>query len=70
MRIWIDENFRKEWKSSIAGGQMLPAPNTFEPAPTQFQNSENTFYSGNKSPELKIMYSGKINPEEIFVFRI
>jgi len=43
---------------------MLPAPKQ------HFKNSKNTFYSGSKNPELKIMYSGKINPEEIFVFWI
>jgi len=50
---------------------MLPAPNTFEPAPNIIsKNSENTLYSGNKNPKLKIMHSGKKNPEEVFVFWI
>jgi len=35
-----------------------------------FENFTNTLYSGNKTSEVKIMHSGKINPEEIFVFRI
>jgi len=35
-----------------------------------FKNSENIFYFENKNLELKIMHSGKINLEEIFVFRI
>jgi len=34
-----------------------------------FLISKNAFYSGNKNPELKIIYSGKINPEVIIEFR-
>jgi len=43
--------------------QMLPAPNTI------FENSKNALYSGNKNPELKIIYSGKIYPEVVIEFR-
>jgi len=50
---------------------MLPAPNTFELAPNIIsKNSKNTLYSGNENSELKIMHFGKLDPEDIFVFRI
>jgi len=35
-----------------------------------FKNSKNIIYFGNENPKLKIIYSRKINLEEIFVFRI
>jgi len=34
-----------------------------------FLISKNALNSGNKNPELKIIYSGKINPELIIEFR-
>jgi len=34
-----------------------------------FLISKNALNSGNKNPELKIIYSGKINPEVIIEFR-
>jgi len=37
--------------------------------PTYFLISKNALNSGNKNPELKIIYSGKINPEVIIEFQ-
>jgi len=53
---------------TIKDRQMLPSPNTFEQH--NFKNSENTLYFRNKNPALKIMHSGKIDPEDNFVFWI
>jgi len=33
-----------------------------------FKNSKNALYSGNKNPEMKIIYSGKIYPEVVIEF--
>jgi len=58
-----------EWVKLFIKGKDFLHPTFLNLHPTKFSNFENILYSGNEKLELKIIHSGKVDPEEIIVFQ-
>jgi len=69
MEVREDMKVQKETVFKLIWGKCFLHPIIFNLHPTYFLISKNALNYGNKNPELKIIYAGKINLEVVIEFR-